>query len=69
VLDIIGSIPKGKIKPNIDDRSRQLFVNKYKHLNLVENDKTSFSTIIAHYRCIHMNKVLYLPSNDTITIF
>ncbi|XP_022160539.1 uncharacterized protein LOC111026717 [Myzus persicae] len=66
VLDVLRSTPKGKIKPYIDGRGRQLSVNKYKHLDLVENHIESFNPTISHYRREHAPNVRYLPSDVTI---
>lgn len=66
VLDVLRCTPKGKIKPYIDGRGRQLSVNKYKHLDLVENHIESFNPTISHYRREHAPNVRYLPSDVTI---
>ncbi|KAF0695234.1 Uncharacterized protein FWK35_00038743, partial [Aphis craccivora] len=63
---VLRCTPKGKIKPYIDGRGRQLSVNKYKHLDLVENHIESFNPTISHYRREHAPNVRYLPSDVTI---
>jgi len=66
VLDVLKSTPKGKIKPDIDGRGRQMSIHKYKHLDSATNHIESFNPTISHYRREHAPNVRYLPSDVTI---